>query len=262
MSRNLVGYELNYTTVEKKCLAVVFATQMLRHYMLAYLVKLIAKIDPLKYRKAIKGQVNANQLVEAPLRDDTPLHIEFPNANVLIVSKKTCELYFDGSCTQHGSGVGILFITPQDNTIPKSYGLSFPYTNNTAKYEALVVGLKMAIEWNIIELHIYGDSQLVINQLNDEYQTKDDKLMPYKKLVDDFKKYFVEITFDQMPRNENKATDAMATIASRLQTQENQECYEFLVEDLFYPAHDPLTHKSSAIYLKLIPYNMAQRIFT
>lgn len=38
----------------------------------------------------------------------------------------------------------------------------------------------MAIEWNVKELHVYGDSQLVINQINDEYQTKDDNLMLYK----------------------------------------------------------------------------------
>lgn len=74
----------------------------------------------------------------------------------------------------------------------------------------------MAIEWDITKLHIYGDSQLVINQINDEYQTKDDKLMPYKKLVDDFKKYFEEITFVQIPRNKNKAKNSMATIESLL----------------------------------------------
>lgn len=60
--------------------------------------------------------------------------------------------------------------------------------------------------------------------------------MPYKKMVDDIKKYFVEITFEQIPRNDNKATDAMATLASLLQTQENQQRYEFLVEELFHLA--------------------------
>lgn len=49
ISRTLVGYELNYTVVEKTCLAVVFVTQELRHYMLTHFVKLIAKINPLKY---------------------------------------------------------------------------------------------------------------------------------------------------------------------------------------------------------------------
>lgn len=45
----------------------------------------------------------------------------------------------------------------------------------------------MAIEWRIKELQVYGDSQLVIIQVNDEYQTKYDKLMQYKIMVDSFK---------------------------------------------------------------------------
>ena len=40
--------------------------------------------------------------------------------------------------------------------------------------------MKMAIEWRVDELNIFKDSQLVINQVNDMYQTKDDKLVPYK----------------------------------------------------------------------------------
>ena len=49
ISRTMVGHELNYTFIEKACLAVVFASQKFRHYMLAHKIKLIAKIDPLKY---------------------------------------------------------------------------------------------------------------------------------------------------------------------------------------------------------------------
>lgn len=85
---------------------------------------------------------------------------------------------------KNGSSAGILFASPHGYTIPKSYKLLFPCTNNIAEYEALTNGLKMAIEWNIIELHVFGDSHLIINQVNEEYQTKDDKLIPYKKMVD------------------------------------------------------------------------------
>ena len=49
ISRTLVAYELNYSIIEKECLVVVFASQKLRHYMISHMVKLIAKIDPLKY---------------------------------------------------------------------------------------------------------------------------------------------------------------------------------------------------------------------
>ena len=69
ISRTLVGYELNYSLIQRTCLVVVFAAQKLRHYMLHQKTMLVSKIDPLKYllsraaltgrldRKAIKGQV-------------------------------------------------------------------------------------------------------------------------------------------------------------------------------------------------------------
>lgn len=158
--------------------------------------RLIANIDPLKYLlskttlngrlakwvmvlsefdieyvdwKSIKGQVIANQLAESPLQDDHLIEVEFIDSEIVNVEAKTWQLYFDGSYTQHGSGEGILLITPQGSTIPKSYKLLFPCTNNIAEYEALVIGIKLALEWKVTELQVYGDSQLVINQINDEY---------------------------------------------------------------------------------------------
>lgn len=101
------------------------------------------------------------------------------------------------------------------------------------------------MENHIIE-SLWGSQLIVINQINDEYQIKDDKLIPYKRMVDDFKQYFVHITFDQIPRLDNKAADAMSTIASLLQILEQQSHYEFLVEKLFSPTYD--NYASHIIY--------------
>ena len=49
ISHTLVSYEVNYTSIEKACLTIVFASQKLWHYMLVHIIHLIAKIDPLKY---------------------------------------------------------------------------------------------------------------------------------------------------------------------------------------------------------------------
>ena len=51
----------------------------------------------------------------------------------------------------------------------------FPCTNNIAKCKALVNGMKIATEWRVDQLNIFGESQLIINQVNDVYQTKDEK---------------------------------------------------------------------------------------
>ena len=80
----------------------------------------------------------------------------------------------------------------------------------------------MTLEWRITKLHIYGDFQRVINQVNNNYQTKYDKLIPYKKLIDTLRNYFTFVTFQQIPKAENKATDAIVTLASILQLQEHE----------------------------------------
>lgn len=49
LSRTLVGAELNYSPIKNTCLAVIFATKKLRHYILTYIIWLISHDDPLKY---------------------------------------------------------------------------------------------------------------------------------------------------------------------------------------------------------------------
>ena len=50
-------FKEKYSPLEKTCVALVWATCKLRHYMLAYKVLLIARMDPLKY------------LMEKPMQD-------------------------------------------------------------------------------------------------------------------------------------------------------------------------------------------------
>ena len=50
-------------------------------------------------------------------------------------------------------------------------------TNNEAEYEALILGLEIAIQMGIEDLHILGDSQLIINQVEGEYKVYKPKLL-------------------------------------------------------------------------------------
>ena len=61
---------------------------------------------------------------------------------------------------------------------------------------------------------------MIINQVTNTYQTKDEKLFPYKHMVDTLKACFVHINFEKITRDKNKAIDAMATLASLLQLPE------------------------------------------
>ena len=151
------------------------------------------------------------------------MQIEFLDASIMYITKRTWKIFFDGSHTQNGDVEGLFFISPHGYTIPKYYKILFPCTDNIAEYEALTNHeIKMALEWRITELHIVGDFQVVINQVNNEYKTKDEKLIPYNKLIDALRNYFTFVTFQQISRVENKSINAMAILTSILQLQEHE----------------------------------------
>ena len=54
------------------------------------------------------------------------------------------KLYFDGSLCKEGAGAGVLLKSPGGETVRLMYKLEFVTTNNTAEYEALLLGLKAA----------------------------------------------------------------------------------------------------------------------
>src|SRR5690242_7373585 len=56
--------------------------------------------------------------------------------------------------------------------------LNFPATNNDAEYEALIAGLKIAIEFNLKTIQIFSDSQLIVRQVLGEYRATGPRLAP------------------------------------------------------------------------------------
>jgi ribonuclease HI len=96
------------------------------------------------------------------------------------------KMYFDGACSREGSGVGIVFISPTKEVIPMSYKLEFDTTNNISEYEALLLGLKAAKDMGIDKLSVFGDSELIIHQIKNIYQTKQQRLKQYRNEVWDY----------------------------------------------------------------------------
>lgn len=56
-------------------------------------------------------------------------------------------------------------------------------TNNTAEYEALITGIKLAIEVCSEHLKIFSDSQLVVNQVKGLFVTKDSSMVKFVEKV-------------------------------------------------------------------------------
>jgi ribonuclease HI len=60
-------------------------------------------------------------------------------------------------------------VSPVQETISLSYKLEFETTNNVAEYEALVLGLRAAKEMRIQEVAVFGDAELIVQQIRNAY---------------------------------------------------------------------------------------------
>ena len=65
-------------------------------------------------------------------------------------------MYFDGSLTKKGAGMGLVFVSPLGVRMRYMVHLHFPSSNNVVEYEALINGLRIAIELGIRCLDIRG----------------------------------------------------------------------------------------------------------
>jgi len=77
-------------------------------------------------------------------------------------------MYFDGSLKLEGGGAGVLFISPKGEQLKYVLQILFEVSNNEAEYEALLHGLRLAISLGIKRLLVFGDSIIVVQQVNKE----------------------------------------------------------------------------------------------
>ena len=121
----MLKYECRYIMIEYFCLALVWATKRLRHYVTKYSILLVSRLDLLRYlfdmpvltgrlmrwlvliiefdiqyvtQKSVKGSIVAYHLASLPVSDDKPVDNDFPDEQfVLVTSIAGWRLYFDGA---------------------------------------------------------------------------------------------------------------------------------------------------------------------
>ena len=59
----------------------------------------------------------------------------------------------------------------------------FPASNNEAEYEAIKAGIDFATSVSSEKIIIRSDSQLVVGQVNGEYEIRDERMTKYVSLV-------------------------------------------------------------------------------
>ncbi|KAL5744720.1 hypothetical protein ACOSQ2_027836 [Xanthoceras sorbifolium] len=175
VSKALTDPETRYTEVEKIVLALITSARRLRPYFQAHLItvltnyplrqvmqKLEASGRMIKWsvelsefdltykpRSAIKGQAVADFLLESIQGDS--FSIDRPE-------DESWKLFIDGSSNRHGSGAGVIIQSPNGAIAQLALRFGFRATNNIAEYEALVQGLRLAVELKVEVLVVFSDS--------------------------------------------------------------------------------------------------------
>ena len=229
VSRVLRGAEPRYSRTEKMALALVMASRKLRPYFQAHTIKVLTD-QPLRQilqkpdysgrltkwaielsqfdihfepRQAIKGQALADFIVECTF-----------GAPEEETKASQWTLFVDGASSSQGSGAGVVLISPHGDVLEYSLRFSFPSSNNIAEYEALIAGMRLALQLHAERLVAHSDSQLVVQQFHGEYEAREPVMVQYLQKVRGLAGRFSAFELVQINRSANNHADALSKLAS------------------------------------------------
>jgi ribonuclease HI len=104
-------------------------------------------------------------------------------------------MYFNGALNLEGAGVGILFISPQGEQLKYVLQIHYKASNNSAEYEALIHGLHIAASLGIKRPIAFGDSKVVIEKVNKEWDCVKDTMDAYYTEIRKLEGHFEGIEF-------------------------------------------------------------------
>ena len=113
-------------------------------------------------------------------------------------------MYFDGATNHSGYRIGVLLISSCGDHIPRFVLLTFsdrhPATNNIVEYEACILGLETTLELEIRQIEVYGDSNLVLRQIQREWKIRDVRLSPYHIYLELLVGRFDDLSYTHLTR--------------------------------------------------------------
>ncbi|KAK1660518.1 hypothetical protein QYE76_048677, partial [Lolium multiflorum] len=115
-----------------------------------------------------------------------------------------------------GAGVGVILVSPQGDKMKYIQRMTFPNaSNNEAEYETLIHRMKMAKACGATRLKIFGDSQLVAQQVMNKCDVVNDSMIAYKEVYNELEKLFDGCEVNHISRLSNDESDVLANIGSQ-----------------------------------------------
>ena len=230
VSKSLANSETTYNHLEQAALALWIATKKLGPYFQAHPIVVLTNL-PLrstlhkpnlsgrmarwaielseygilyKPRLAKKGKVLADFLAEVPQPKTSSTRSNWWTLTVDRASRKT------------GAGIGLQLKSPGGDKIEQAIRLGFNVSNNESEYKAILSGIELAVALYVDKLIIRSDSQLVVAQVNAEYESWDPRMAKYVTLVKQRLASFSTWKLEHVPKDSNERADALVVVAASL----------------------------------------------
>jgi hypothetical protein len=124
--------------------------------------------------------------------------------------------------------------------------MHFHVSNNVTEYEALVHGLKLAKEIGIRRILCFRDSNLVVHQVSEEWDTKDANMASYRFYMQQLCGFFEGC--EHVPRANNDKADRLSKIGSAKQDIPARVSLEIIRKPSIKPSPE-----STSIYVPVDP---------
>ena len=120
------------------------------------------------------------------------------------------DVYIDGGSRGNPGEAGIGIHFPGVVRIAEYLGTA---TNNFAEYSALLTALRYAVFIRCRELHVYADSELVVRQIQGEYQVRNEAIRPLYQAAQRWIALIPDFSISHVRREQNKEADKLANLA-------------------------------------------------
>lgn len=122
------------------------------------------------------------------------------------------KIHVDGSAAEANRGVSLAITSPKGSKIFYALKYTFLISNNESEYEAVLAGLRVVRTLHIQKLHIFIDSQLIVDHINGKFEVKEENMQKYLQLVLSFLKDFRFLKIEHITRNQNTEAYALSKL--------------------------------------------------
>ncbi|MCI2285929.1 ribonuclease HI family protein [Colwellia sp. MSW7] len=163
--------------------------------------------------------------------------------------------YFDGAARPNPGelGMGVSIVDDQQREIDWGYAYKPHGTNNEAEYLSAILLMRQALHHGYTKLDCYGDSQIVIKQINGEWSVSAESLKKLNKKALELASKFEHISFTWIARNKNSRADELSRIAidNKDSDRKKQKVTNEVIESAPVSNVTPLQTKSKTIVRQL-----------